>query len=276
MKKNKNIGFNAKLVVICFILAVILYAGLLILEHAIITEDDTNNVYVALNNVSPDTYITEDNFDEYFILNERAVRTLPAGYITEKNNLINHTVREYLAAGNVATDGILKSREAMVSDIKDGVIISFSVQNATKAVGGRIRPGNRVNVWTVNDTSNNRLKSEESVPIAKNLYIIDTFDSSGVRIPVNDETSIATMFTVMIPSEIEDAFYEEIFSNEVIISKIEDIKAHELVEIYSNGKLIYQGKTTQNDNENENTVNSSGDNNSDIDDKSDVFSATDQ
>lgn len=276
MKKNKNIGFNAKLVVICFILAVILYAGLLILEHAIITEDDTNNVYVALNNVSPDTYITEDNFDEYFILNERAVRTLPAGYITDKNNLINHTVREYLAAGNVATDGILKSREAMVSDIKDGVIISFSVQNATKAVGGRIRPGNRVNVWTVNDTSNNRLKSEESVPIAKNLYIIDTFDSSGVRIPVNDETSIATMFTVMIPSEIEDAFYEEIFSNEVIISKIEDIKAHELVEIYSNGKLIYQGKTTQNDNENENTVNSSGDNNSDIDDKSDVFSATDQ
>lgn len=276
MKKNKNIGFNAKLVVICFILAVILYAGLLILEHAIITEDDTNNVYVALNDVSPDTYITEDNFGEYFILNERAVRTLPAGYITDKNNLINHTVREYLAAGNVATDGILKSREAMVSDIKDGVIISFSVQNATKAVGGRIRPGNRVNVWTVNDTSNNRLKSEESVPIAKNLYIIDTFDSSGVRIPVNDETSIATMFTVMIPSEIEDAFYEEIFSNEVIISKIEDIKAHELVEIYSNGKLIYQGKTTQNDNENENTVNGSGDNNSDIDDKSDVFSATDQ
>ena len=274
MKKNKNIGFNAKLVVICFILAVVLYAGLLILEHAIITEDDTNNVYVALNDVNPDTYITEDNFDEYFVLSERAVRTLPAGCITDKNNLTNHTVREYLAAGNVATDSILKSREAMVSDIKDGVIISFSVSNATKAVSGRVRPGDRVNVWTVNDTSNNKLKSEESVPIAKNLYIIDTFDSSGVRIPVNDETSIATMFTVMIPSEIEDTFYEEIFNNEIILSKIENTKAHELVEVYSNGRIIYQGEAAQN--ESESVTDSLDDNSSSMDNESDNSALTNQ
>lgn len=276
MKKNKNIGFNAKLVVICFILAVVLYAGLLILEHAIITEDDTNNVYVALNDVSPDTYITEDNFDEYFVLSERAVRTLPTGCITDKNNLINHTVREYLAAGNVATDSILKSREAMVSDIKDGVIISFSVSNATKAVSGRVRPGDRVNVWTVNDTSNNKLKSEESVPIAKNLYIIDTFDSSGVRIPVNDETSIATMFTVMIPSEIEDAFYEEIFNNEIILSKIENTKAHELVEVYSNGRIIYQGEAAQGENKSESVTDSLDDNSSSMDNESDNSALTNQ
>lgn len=237
-KNNERKSFNPKTLVVCFVLVALLYVGLLMLERAIITENVTTKVYVAIQNIEPDTLITENNIDLYFALVERSIASIPSDSISNRDDLINHTVNNFLSQNNPVTESLLTSRESEVSDIKDSVMVSFMVQSTPGAVSGTIRAGDRVNIWhAVNDEATQKT---EVLPICKNVYIMTAYDSSGVAILQEDTSSIATMFNILIPSEVESAFHRTIEEGTLKLSKISEKELHQNLEVYdNNGKIIY-------------------------------------
>lgn len=246
LKKKKNRTkpekiFNAKLLISCFILVAILYAGLILLEHAIITEDETVFVYVAVQNVEQDTLITQDNLSMYFGLSERAVKTLPDGYLTKPEELIGHTVCRYLSKNNPVTSEMLVGQEVLLSDINDGIVVSFLVSALSNSVSGTVRPGDRVNIWRNLTDSYGNVKV---FPVCKNAYILAAYDSSGISITCEDTQSIATMFDIMIPAETESVFHAAITAGGLRLGKISDEEQHETLLMYSvDGELIYGSET---------------------------------
>ena len=246
-KNNGRKSFNPKALIVCFALVALLYVGLLMLERAIITEDVTTKVYVAIQNIEPDTLITESNIDMYFALVERSIASIPDDSISNRDDLINHTVNDFLSQNNPVTESLLISQKSEVSDIKDSVMVSFLVQSAPGAVSGIVRAGDRVNIWhTVNKEDN---KETEVLPICKNVYIITAYDSSGVAIPQEDTDSIATMFNILIPSEVENTFHKTTEEGTLKLSKISEKELHQNLEVYdSYGKMIYCNSKDSNKN----------------------------
>ena len=55
----------------------------------------------------------------------------------------------------------------------------------------------------------------------EDAYVVDAFDSSGVKIEPSDKTSIATSFNIYIEKEDETSFYNAVNDRNIAVSKIE-------------------------------------------------------
>ena len=55
----------------------------------------------------------------------------------------------------------------------------------------------------------------------EDAYVVDAFDSSGVKIEPGDTTSIATSFNIYIEKDNETTFYNSVNDKNVAVSKVE-------------------------------------------------------
>lgn len=131
------------------------------------------------------------------------------------------------------------------------VLVSFSAIDFTGTANGIIRRGDHINVsklidknaiTTSNTTAGTGISSDDNTAstdssgaitaatenlIVEDAYVVDAFDSSGVKIEPSDTTSIATSFNIYIEKDDETAFYNSVNDKNIAVAKIELSKKDE-------------------------------------------------
>ena len=221
-QKQKNRQLTIKLIFISIVLTLLVFIALLVLQSNILDKEETAFVVTAKKDIITGTKITEDNINDYLEISERTLATLPDGYITSADEVLNKFVEKDYKIKEVITSDVLKDRVYSIDDIKNPIEVSFSIGSLPNAVSGILREGDKVNLYSTVQVQNTENDGShiESNPIMLGAYISKAFTSGGEEISTDDNTTAATMFNVVISEEVEPEFNIAISDGSLRLSKI--------------------------------------------------------
>ena len=142
-----------------------LYALLIFIEKSIVNADDRKEVYVTVKEVPANIEITQVNISDYFRLEDRPESVIPDGCITQDIQLLGHITDRVIQNNEIVTVSSLSTQDERTKDIEHPIEVSLNASNLSQFVGGVLRTGDYVNVWSVRtDTVNG-----EKVTQTKNI-----------------------------------------------------------------------------------------------------------
>lgn len=205
-EKERKGGTSAKVILYSIVVTAVLYVLLIFVEKTLVNVDDRKEVYVTVKEVPADVEISVINLDEYFKLEERPVSVIPDGSITQSEELVGCITDRAILKNEIVTHTSLSTQDERTKDIAHPIEVSLNASNLAQVVGGVLRTGDYINIWSVKSNNVNG----ETVTVTKNIcshaYVTRSFSSTGEAAQEGD-TDMATMIiNVIIPAEMEEEF----------------------------------------------------------------------
>lgn len=229
-RQERNRRNNLKRLTISFVVALILFIALVIIQSSILNQEAKIEAYQIKSDIAVGTKIAEDNFDNYLVLKEVNESLVPEGYITDKAEIIGKfTNRNYKAKDMITSDGITDTEKLYKDSIKNPTVLSFSVGDASSAVAGSVHEGDYINIYGLRKDAftNSDLKSEKENLILKDdyfsfmhVYVAEAYDASGKRLTTDDKETQALMFKIILSEEDVVKFNEMLTNCNIKIAKI--------------------------------------------------------
>lgn len=207
-KERKKGRKGALVCLYCVILTAVLYAFLLYVEKVVMREEQVADVYIASKDIEEGVLIDEANAAQYFNKVPRALSILPNGYVTDLTMLYNmFTTRDYVAKDVITTAGFTSEADK-TADIINPVEISIATSSLAQAVGGILRTGDYINIWSVTESSLNGTSEITAERVCEHVYVSKAFNSSGVQLVrgADTEDSAATIISIIMSEEDEEDF----------------------------------------------------------------------
>jgi hypothetical protein len=204
-KENKA-GLSARVILYCIIITVVLYVLMIFIEKSVINADDNKIVYVAVKEVPENILVTEENIGTYFEAKERALSAVPDKAIENGAELYGMYTDRVINKNEIVTGESFSSLDERTKDIEHPIEVSLNASNLSQLVGGVLRTGDYINIWSVKSNTINGEKITETKNICSHVYVTRTFSSSG-EIASEDNADMATMIVnIIIPAEQEEEF----------------------------------------------------------------------
>ena len=198
------------------IVGLVVWGALLLAANSIINESKHIEVCIAKTDIPDGTKITMQNASEFIEIASIAENQIPNGYIDSIDALDNVFIgRDYLAR-EIITSNTLSSEESMTRHIINPIEVSVAVSSIDAAVGGILREGDYINIYSVNSSG---ISSEVNI-ITKNAYVTKALDSNGMEVKRGDTQLKATVINLIIPMDIEERFNKELLAGTVRMSLI--------------------------------------------------------
>lgn len=206
-EKRQHSQVNGRVLVYSFIVTLILYAVMLFIERTVIQSDEYTMVYVAQANIDENTMLTADNVGLYFAAEERRSDWLPDNCVTDMTQLLDMITVRSIRKNEIITGDLLSSQDGRIEGIDSPVEVSINASNLSQVVGGVLREGDRINIWSVTELNNNGVSVVEAEKICDYAYVTRVFTAAGVQVKRNpqDEGS-AMVVNIIIPGKKEEEF----------------------------------------------------------------------
>lgn len=253
---NKLKKENVKNLIIALVFGVVAFVVLLIVNSRI-SQNEVQMMW-SVKDIPQGTTLTKDNIDSYISLKPTNDCIRNGDMVTNKKQLIGMTALRQIKSSELLQTSFFTKEEYIKKNFNNPVLVSFSATDFTGATNGIIRRGDYINVAKLVDenavtsqtfTASTGTSSEENGTDAANstdtsinqtgtdangvttaaaetlvvedAYVVDAFDSSGVKIEPGDTTSIATSFNIYIEKDNETTFYNSVNDKNVAVSKVE-------------------------------------------------------
>lgn len=245
MKKKENV----KNLIIALVFGIVAFIVLLVINNRI-SQNEVDMIW-AVKEIPQGTTLTEGNIDSYVSAKPTNDSIKNADIIVEKKQLIGMTSLRKISSSELLQKSFFIKGDDIRNNYNNPVLVSFSAIDFTGTVNGIIRRGDHINVsklidknaiTTSNTTAGTGISSDDNTAstdssgaitaatenlIVEDAYVVDAFDSSGVKIEPSDTTSIATSFNIYIEKDDETAFYNSVNDKNIAVAKIELSKKDE-------------------------------------------------
>lgn len=216
-KEEKKVGSGKKkiitpgIVALAFVAAIAVFAVMLYTEKKVVAAENTVSVVVSRELIENGRELGSDNIDELFYVAKVPESLVPLGAIVDASALDNKTSKIDIAKGSIVTDGMFSQTDVVKSLMKEPVMACFKADDLYQVVGGIIRKGDEVHIYTEMDDGSIKLRWS-------NVQVVDSFDSKGD--PVNTyEEGRTTRFNIYIEKSDVEEFYRMMDSKRVRIVK---------------------------------------------------------
>lgn len=206
-EKKQRKPLNVKVLIYSFIVTLVLYALMLFIERTVLESVDYTMVYVAGRDIEKNTTITASNIDDFFSRQERRSDYLPQGCVTDAGQLIGRFTQHAIVKNEIITISALADVDRRVEKIKEPVEVSMNASILSQVVGGVLREGDRINIWSVTEKNQNGEGTIEAEKICDYVYVTRVFTAAGVEVGTNSkEDDAAMVVNIVIPAEKEEDF----------------------------------------------------------------------
>lgn len=206
-EKSRHGPVNVRVLVYSFIVTIVLYAFMLFIERSVLLSEDYITVYVAQEDIDESTMLTADNISSYFVQAGRKAEWLPDSCVTDLTQLIKlYTVRG-IAKNEIITTNMFSSSDIRITGIDEPIEVSLNANNLSQAVGGILREGDRINIWSVTEHNSNGISAVKAEKICDYAYVMRVFTQAGVQVKKSQpEEGTAMVVNIIIPGEKEEEF----------------------------------------------------------------------
>ena len=216
-KKDRS-KFDSKSItriVISLFVAAAVSIGATYYEAYLLSDKNVTPVVIAIENVKEGTLIDESNVNEYFKLKEVNSSLVSDNTVKSLDSLSGKATVDITKGEIVTTQRFMDTSEER-DKFKNPVMITYTVTDASYAVGGTIREGDIVDILEIVTTETG---TKESQVLVKDAYVLKACDGSGNVISRDDTTSIAMSFTVYVERD-EECNYNPKMHEELSVTKV--------------------------------------------------------
>lgn len=207
MRKRTVKKISPRVFVYSLVMTLVLYSAMIFVERTILKSEEYVSVYVAEGTVEKNTVVTAANIDELFALEERRADWLPDGSISDAAGLLGMTVKYGYEKNEVVTYSGLSAADTRMEGIENPVEVSLDAGSLSQVVGGIIREGDRINIWSVSRKNENGENIISAGKICDYAYVTRVFTSSGVQVKqASQDGAAATVVNIVIPGAKEEEF----------------------------------------------------------------------
>lgn len=217
--KEAKGGVSAKVILYSIIVTAALYAVLVFIEKSIVNSDDRSQVYVAVKEVPQNLEISEINIAEYFKFVDRPDSAIPDGCIVQDTGLVGHITDRTISKNEIVTVNSLSTRDERTKDITHPIEVSLNASNLSQFVGGVLRTGDYINIWSVKSCTVNGEDVTETKQICSHAYVTRAFSSSGEAAAEGDSDMAAMIINIVISEEQEEEFNAAIVEGTLRVSR---------------------------------------------------------
>lgn len=170
---------------IALIITVVLFVGLLFLQNYLSDEVIYKSVVVAKTDIPENTIITKDNANKYLTMKNINILDTPAGALENADSLVNTKTRVGIYSNEIVTSNFVTDINKYTDNFVDPVEVSIPITSAENAVGGKIRPGDIINVTMMYSSEqvgkiNTSYVSENTTSVAYENYLANHANDENI------------------------------------------------------------------------------------------------
>jgi len=290
-KKSENKG-DKKIIfaMVALIAAFVIFIVLTVIQNNIVKNESKTGVVVAVKDVPRGLVLTQEVIQQYFTMELRASKDLPAEYFQSGHALVGLITDREMLAKEVVTPKCL-IEEDIYEGVDHPVLVSIEVAKLSHGVGGTLRAGDYIDINAIVDIQmmvngmlsgvddgaysmkdspsiyddtvfpnkdlfididgedkNNTVEGFElaarlaksvfnsddfvysatgkyaSIKIGKKIRVVDVFTQAGLDTASAEADGVtkqvATVFTILVPREMEDIIYLSLEEGTLQVAKI--------------------------------------------------------
>ncbi|MCM1188359.1 MAG: SAF domain-containing protein [bacterium] len=199
-------------IVATLVAALAVFGVMLQMEKNVLTKYEKGTVYVTVTTVPRGQIITAQNYGQYFAERELDRSCISDSALRSPEQITDMAARLDIEPGVLLTEGMFEKRSEALSGMKEPVVAGFKAEDLYQVVGGTLRAGDRIHIYSVSQES-------EAVLIWDNIYVQEVFDQTGARIGSGDTETAAQRINVYIDKCNVEAFYTELASGTLRVVK---------------------------------------------------------
>mgnify|MGYP002627333492 CR=1 FL=1 len=203
-------------IIAALLASVSIFIVMLQTEKKILSEYEKEYIYVTEKEIPKGTVLTEENYGDYLVLREVDKSIVPQTALREAGKLQGLAAKTDIEAGILLTAGMFDEINQITATMSQPVIAGFKAEDLYQVVGGVIRAGDRIHIYTVNEQSGAKL-------VWKSVYVERVFDSSGNIIVPENHTLSAQRINVFLDAKDVEFFYTELSKGTLRVVKVCDV-----------------------------------------------------
>ncbi|MBO5986540.1 MAG: SAF domain-containing protein [Lachnospiraceae bacterium] len=216
-KRQSNAMRAAKLwtgaILAAFLAAAAVYVALLEAEKNMLQSYEKTEVFVAAKEIPAGEVVTEENCAVYFSAEAVDAAVVPETAILTLNDVNGLIARALIEKGVVLTAGMFQPLDEVTAGMKEPVVAGFRADDLCQVVGGVLRAGDLIHVYSSEEEQGTFL-------IWENVYVQQVFDSKGTAIPNEDQATAAQRINVFLDKEDVEDFYSRLDQGTLRVVKV--------------------------------------------------------
>lgn len=196
-------------IIAAFAAAVAVFGVLVKLEKDVLGQYEKGKIYMAARRIPKGVVLTEENYEQYFAEKELDVKCIPDTALDCPEQVQGLVPRIDLEEGTLLTQGMFEPINEITGDMQEPVIAGFKAEDMYQVVGGVLRPGDRIHIYSVGERENEEEELSAKL-IWTAVFVQEVFDQSGNRISGEDEKAVAQRVNVYLDKSEVERFYSEL------------------------------------------------------------------
>lgn len=212
-KKRTGSGLWMGSIIAALIAAISIFVVMLQMEKKVLSEYEKGFIYMAAVEIPKGEFITDKNIDKYLKVVELDVKLIPETALTSSEQLNGLVAATTIEEGVFLTEGMFEQENVITKEMDHPVIAGFKAEDIYQVVGGVLRAGDRIHIYTVSESGIAGL-------IWKDVFVQQVFDSSGNLIVAGNTTSAAQRINVYFDAKDVERFYTELARGTLRVVKV--------------------------------------------------------
>ena len=202
-------------IIAAFVAAVALFVAMLQMEKGLLTDYEKGKVLVAVGAIPKGQLITVENCSVYFQEAELDKAFIPDTALTNMEQVQDMAAVANIEKGVLLTTGMFEGMSDVIGDMEEPVIAGCKAEDLYQIVGGVLRAGDRVHIYSVGEEGQTEL-------IWQNIYVQQVFDSAGGTIENGDSNSSAQRINIYLERADVEQFYSALAQGSLRVVKVCD------------------------------------------------------
>ena len=216
-KRQSNAMRAAKIwtgaILAAFLAAAAVYVALLEAEKNMLQSYEKTEVFVATKEIPAGEVVTQENSGVYFSAEAVDAAVVPETAILTLEDVNGLIARMPIEKGVVLTAGMFQPLDEVTAGMKEPVVAGFRADDLCQVVGGVLRAGDLIHVYSSEE-------EEGTFLIWENVYVQQVFDSKGTAISNDDQATAAQRINVFLDKEDVEDFYSRLDQGTLRVVKV--------------------------------------------------------
>lgn len=203
-------------ILVAFVAAMVTFLIMLQVEKNVLSAYEKVAVWSASKEVEKGTEITEQNWTEYFVQVEIDKNMVPERWVILPDEVYGKQTCVVLSRGTVLSTHMLEDVENYVRKLHNPVVAGCKGDDLFQMVGGVLRKGDLVHIYTVDEEMSQTYLLWESVPV------YEVFDAAGKVIESTDKTTPAARINLLLEKGRAEQFYNEVSKGSLRLVQVKE------------------------------------------------------
>lgn len=207
-KKGRLIGIIASLIA-----SVGIYITLVEMEKNALRVYERERVYVATAEIPRGTMITGQNASSFMKAAEVEKGMVPGNALRDITQLDRLAANYSISEGTLLMTDMFEEFKDITAGMKEPVIVGFKAEDLYQVVGGVLRQGDRIHIYTVSEDGLASLNWRD-------IYVQQVFDHSGNPVEAADPAISSPRINIYLDAENVEQFYSELALGSLRVVKV--------------------------------------------------------